>query len=338
MRSDRRKNVIERVREGRHGRQGLQARSAIAGRRREIAARRRAMALFARARRDELAAPIAERWPDHGARDLKPVESGLVMLRGRIGGDGAPFNLGEATVTRAVVELPTGERGFAHILGRDAEKARLAAIADALWQRRPSARRDRGGDSRADRGAARRRSGQDARRDRGDAGRLLHPRARRGRGMSALAFADPTFESQAAFRRIMRALSAPGTILTCGRGAAPPAPLAARRRGAALLTLADFETPLWIAPSFPRSGRRLSCLPHRRAARRSSPTRRPSRWSILPPTGSTSRTSRKGRRNIPTARRRSSPRRRVLDAGPRLRLSGPGIRRRRDARRFAVAE
>ena len=103
--------------------------------RRRSAARRRAMALLARARRDELAEPIAKRWPDHGARDLKPVESGLVMLRGRIGGDGAPFNLGEATVTRAVVELPTGERGFAHILGRDAEKARLAAIADALWQR-----------------------------------------------------------------------------------------------------------------------------------------------------------------------------------------------------------
>jgi alpha-D-ribose 1-methylphosphonate 5-triphosphate synthase subunit PhnG len=100
----------------------------------EIATRRRAMALVARARHAELA-PIAERWPDHGARDLKPIESGLVMLRGRIGGDGAPFNLGEATMTRAVVELPTGERGFAHILGRDGEKARLAAIADALWQR-----------------------------------------------------------------------------------------------------------------------------------------------------------------------------------------------------------
>jgi alpha-D-ribose 1-methylphosphonate 5-triphosphate synthase subunit PhnG len=104
----------------------------------EMAARRRAMALVARARRSELAEPIARRWPDHGARDLKPVESGLVMLRGRIGGDGAPFNLGEATVTHAVVELPTGERGFAHILGRDAEKARLAAIADALWQREAS--------------------------------------------------------------------------------------------------------------------------------------------------------------------------------------------------------
>ena len=57
------------------------------------------------------------------------------MLRGRAGGDGAPFNLGEATVTRAVVELPGGERGYAHILGRDAERARLAAIFDALWQK-----------------------------------------------------------------------------------------------------------------------------------------------------------------------------------------------------------
>ena len=67
------------------------------------------------------------------------------MLRGRIGGDGAPFNLGEATVTRAVVELPTGERGFAHILGRDAETARLAAIVDALVaapeRRAPKSRR-----------------------------------------------------------------------------------------------------------------------------------------------------------------------------------------------------
>ena len=107
----------------------------------ETAARRRALALLARARRDELAEAIARRWPDHGARDLKPVESGLVMLRGRIGGDGAPFNLGEATVTRAVVELAGGERGFAHIFGRDGETARLAAIADALWQR-PNLRGD----------------------------------------------------------------------------------------------------------------------------------------------------------------------------------------------------
>jgi alpha-D-ribose 1-methylphosphonate 5-triphosphate synthase subunit PhnH len=68
--------------------------------------------------------------------------------------------------------------------------------------------------------------------------------------MSALAFADPTFESRAAFRRIMRAMSAPGTIVDCGDALAPPPPLA-RAAAAALLTLVDFETPLWIAPSFP---------------------------------------------------------------------------------------
>jgi alpha-D-ribose 1-methylphosphonate 5-triphosphate synthase subunit PhnG len=101
----------------------------------EVAARRRAMELLARASASELEEPLARRWADHGARDLKPAETGLVMLRGRAGGDGAPFNLGEATVTRAVVELPSGERGYAHVLGRDAERARLAAIFDALWQK-----------------------------------------------------------------------------------------------------------------------------------------------------------------------------------------------------------
>jgi alpha-D-ribose 1-methylphosphonate 5-triphosphate synthase subunit PhnG len=100
----------------------------------ETAARQRAMGLLARALASELTAPLEQRFPDHDAKDLKPVETGLVMLRGRAGGDGAPFNLGEATVTRAVVELPGGERGYAHILGRDAERARLAAVFDALWQ------------------------------------------------------------------------------------------------------------------------------------------------------------------------------------------------------------
>jgi len=100
----------------------------------EAAARRRAMGLLARALSSELSGPLEQRFAGHGARELKPVETGLAMLRGRAGGDGAPFNLGEATVTRAVVELPGGERGYAHVLGRDAERARLAAIFDALWQ------------------------------------------------------------------------------------------------------------------------------------------------------------------------------------------------------------
>ena len=58
------------------------------------------------------------------------------MLRGRVGGDGAPFNLGEATVSRAAVRLASGEVGFGYTLGRDGEKARLIALCDALVQSR----------------------------------------------------------------------------------------------------------------------------------------------------------------------------------------------------------
>ena len=66
--------------------------------------------------------------------------------------------------------------------------------------------------------------------------------------MSALGFADPAFESQAAFRAILKAIASPGAIETCGKGLAPPPPLAPAA-AAVILTLADFETPLWIAPS-----------------------------------------------------------------------------------------
>jgi alpha-D-ribose 1-methylphosphonate 5-triphosphate synthase subunit PhnG len=56
------------------------------------------------------------------------------MLRGRIGGDGAPFNLGEATVSRAAVRLASGEVGFGYVLGRDRQKAQMIALCDALVQ------------------------------------------------------------------------------------------------------------------------------------------------------------------------------------------------------------
>jgi alpha-D-ribose 1-methylphosphonate 5-triphosphate synthase subunit PhnG len=82
-------------------------------------------------------AEIARRLETVGApahEDLREPENGLVMLRGRIGGDGAPFNLGEATVSRAAVRLATGEVGFGYVLGRDREKARMIALCDALVQ------------------------------------------------------------------------------------------------------------------------------------------------------------------------------------------------------------
>ena len=67
-------------------------------------------------------------------QSLREPENGLVMLRGRIGGDGAAFNLGEATVSRAAIRLASGEVGFGYTLGRDREKARMIALCDALVQ------------------------------------------------------------------------------------------------------------------------------------------------------------------------------------------------------------
>jgi alpha-D-ribose 1-methylphosphonate 5-triphosphate synthase subunit PhnG len=66
--------------------------------------------------------------------ELRAPQSGLVMMRGRIGGDGAPFNFGEATVSSAAVRLASGEVGFGYVFGREHEKARLLALCDALVQ------------------------------------------------------------------------------------------------------------------------------------------------------------------------------------------------------------
>ncbi len=93
------------------------------------------MALLARATREELSAPLRAHWPNIAFATIRAPEIGLVMLRGRMGGDGAPFNLGEATMTRAVVDLETGERGYGQLLGRDLQRAEQAAILEALAQR-----------------------------------------------------------------------------------------------------------------------------------------------------------------------------------------------------------
>ena len=65
---------------------------------------------------------------------LRSPETGLVMLRGRMGATGAAFNLGEATVTRCAVRLQNGTEGHAYVMGRNAAHARLAAVCDALLQ------------------------------------------------------------------------------------------------------------------------------------------------------------------------------------------------------------
>ncbi len=71
---------------------------------------------------------------DPACEMVRGPETGLVALRGRMGGGGDPFNFGEATVTRATVRLENGAIGHAIALGRDRRKAKLIAILDALAQ------------------------------------------------------------------------------------------------------------------------------------------------------------------------------------------------------------
>jgi alpha-D-ribose 1-methylphosphonate 5-triphosphate synthase subunit PhnG len=97
-------------------------------------ARRAAMSVLAQARCEDIETALSGLVGAYRFDELRAPETGLVMLRGRIGGDGSPFNVGEATVTRAAVRLDTGETGFSYVLGRDTRKARLAALCDALWQ------------------------------------------------------------------------------------------------------------------------------------------------------------------------------------------------------------
>lgn len=75
-------------------------------------------------------------WPNKPAFTwLRQPESGLVMVRGRTGGEGAAFNLGEMTLTRCALRLEDGIVGHAYVEGRSAEKAEVAALVDALHQR-----------------------------------------------------------------------------------------------------------------------------------------------------------------------------------------------------------
>lgn len=99
--------------------------------------RREAMGVLARAEPSRLAALLPE-LPAHAL--LRAPEAGAVMVRGRIGAVGAPFNLGEMTVTRCALRLESGETGHAWVQGRDRAHAARAAVVDALMQGPEAAR------------------------------------------------------------------------------------------------------------------------------------------------------------------------------------------------------
>lgn len=65
---------------------------------------------------------------------IRSPEIGSVMVRGRMGGTGDAFNLGEMTVTRASVKLSCGTVGHGYIMGRSKKTATRVALCDALLQ------------------------------------------------------------------------------------------------------------------------------------------------------------------------------------------------------------
>jgi alpha-D-ribose 1-methylphosphonate 5-triphosphate synthase subunit PhnG len=91
------------------------------------------LAILARAATAELEAHWSD--TDHPAITvLRQPEIGLVMARGRAGGTGQRFNLGEITVTRCSVRSAEGQIGHGYVSGRDKRRAELVASFDALLQ------------------------------------------------------------------------------------------------------------------------------------------------------------------------------------------------------------
>ncbi|MCT8160205.1 phosphonate C-P lyase system protein PhnG [Pseudoruegeria sp. SHC-113] len=100
----------------------------------EATARRGWMGLLAKAPTGRVAELLAALGPRPATTWLRAPESGSVMVRGRAGGTGAAFNLGEMTITRCALRLPCGTVGHAYIQGRSKPCAEAAALVDALMQ------------------------------------------------------------------------------------------------------------------------------------------------------------------------------------------------------------
>ena len=103
----------------------------------DLAQRQHWMSVLARADVSDLERYCDELTHRPAYHCLRPSETGLAMVRGRTGGTGSAFNLGEVTLSRCVVELDSGSRGFGYVRGRNRRHAELAALLDALLQDAP---------------------------------------------------------------------------------------------------------------------------------------------------------------------------------------------------------
>lgn len=98
------------------------------------AARQRWLSVLAKTSPADLEALWAELPDPPSWTVIRQPEIGMVMVRGRAGGDGGRFNLGEMTMTRGAVRLADGTAGLGFVQGRSRRHAELVAVLDAMLQ------------------------------------------------------------------------------------------------------------------------------------------------------------------------------------------------------------
>ncbi len=91
------------------------------------------MATLAKADLQQLEARVADLGNLPRYDFLRPPEIGLTMVRGRAGGTGQIFNLGEITITRCTIQVEE-VIGFGYVAGRSHRHAEFAALCDGLMQ------------------------------------------------------------------------------------------------------------------------------------------------------------------------------------------------------------
>lgn len=97
-------------------------------------ARQAWLGLLAKAPAGAIKARLSDSGIDEAFEWLRAPEIGSVMVRGRTGATGAPFNLGEMTVTRGTLRLASGAVGHGVVQGRRKPDCEAAAMVDALMQ------------------------------------------------------------------------------------------------------------------------------------------------------------------------------------------------------------
>lgn len=100
----------------------------------ENAPRQKLLSTLAKSSLDDIERLWDSSLDQHQFEFLRRPEAGMVMAVGRAGGSGEPFNLGEVSVTRCALRLPSGETGIGYVSGRDFRHAKTIALIDALAQ------------------------------------------------------------------------------------------------------------------------------------------------------------------------------------------------------------